>query len=323
MPTVTRRAFARLSLAAPLAALPLAAPFAPVPASAQSVAAGYAPLARIRIGRFTVTALTDGFADMPFAYFTGRPEAEVARTARRMHADHGDGALRLSFNQFLVSDGDSHVLIDTGPAGRFGESGSLPRGLAAAGVAPEEIDAVILTHFHADHISGLVAGGRKAFPNAQVYGDRRDVSYWTDPARRASAPDYLLSSFDAAGEVLRLVPDLQRTDGATRVADGIAIVDLAGHTPGHVGVAIEDGTERLLMTSDMLFHPVVHPRAPDVGFVFEQDPAAAEAMRRRFFQTAADEGTLIAATHMPFPGLGRIVDDGGRYAWLPADWAHG
>lgn len=100
----------------------------------------------------------------------------------------------------------------------------------------------------------------------------------------------------------------------------MSIVDLTGHTPGHIGVRIEDAGQSLIMVSDMLF-PVVHPVATDVSFLFEQDRVAAKTMRDRFFPLAASEGALIAATHMPFPGLGRIVSDRGQHRWEVADWA--
>lgn len=278
------------------------------------------PVARIKIGRFEVTALTDGYTDMPFDYFTGTsPEVIAQASASRFNAD---GGIRLSFNQYLVRDGDQLVLIDTGPASIFNTTGALPSALDSVGVKPEDIDAIIVTHLHMDHISGLVAGGRKVFPNAEVYADVRDVNYWTDPAKRASAPDYLKSSFDASAELVRLYPKLNRTDGEREIARGISIVDLTGHTPGHIGVRIADEGENLVMISDMLFHPTVHPDSSDVGFIFEQDPAAAREMRQRFFPRAAEEKSLIAATHLPFPGLGRIAKDEGRLRWVSADWAH-
>ncbi|MCB1549719.1 MAG: MBL fold metallo-hydrolase, partial [Hyphomicrobiaceae bacterium] len=141
------------------------------------------PMASIRIGRFEVTALTDGYADMPYGYFTGRTAADIQRSAGAVSAARPTG-LRLAFNQFLVRDGAQLVLIDTGPAGAIGDSGRLPAALAAQGVRPADIDAVVLTHLHVDHISGLVAGGRKVFANAEVYADRRDVAHWTDAAKR-------------------------------------------------------------------------------------------------------------------------------------------
>lgn len=320
---LSRRGLLTSLVAAPLAAAPIvgalnATASARVPQSARSLP----PSASLKIGRFEITALTDGYADMPYGFFTGRDPGVIEQAADAVFAARETG-LRLSFNQFLVRDGDQLILIDTGPAGAVGETGDLPAALAALGVTPDDVDAVVLTHLHFDHISGLVAGGRKVFANAEVYADRRDVSHWTDPAKRAAAPDFLKSSFDASAEVVRLYPNLNRIDGEREIARGISIVDLTGHTPGHVGVRITDGDQSLIMVSDMLFHPAVHPGAADVGFAFEQDPAAARQMRERFFPRAAEEKALIAATHMPFPGLGRIARDGGALRWITADWAHG
>lgn len=319
---LTRRGLLTSLAAAPLAAVP-AIGLLQAPAlgrTAQPVRA-LPPVATIRIGRFEVTALTDGYADMPYGYFTGRSPAEVEQSADAVLAARRTG-LRLAFNQFLVRDGDQLILIDTGPAGTLGETGRLPAALATLGVKPADVDAVVLTHLHFDHISGLVAGGRKVFSNAEIFADRRDIAHWTDPARRAAAPDFLKSSFDASAEVVRLYPKLNRIDGEREIARGVAIVDLTGHTPGHIGVRISDGGNSLIMVSDMLFHPALHPAAADVGFVFEQDPAAARQMRERFFPRAAEERALIAATHMPFPGLGRIARDGGTLRWIAENWAH-
>ena len=277
------------------------------------------PLAQIQLGRFTVTALCDGHADMPFSYFPGRSPKEIEEAARAVFAAK-PGGIRLVFNQYLVDDGERRILIDAGPAGTLGKSGQLPSGLQAIGVRPDSIGAVIVTHMHQDHMGGLVAGGQRAFPNAEIYVDRRDVAYWTDPAKRAAAPDFLKSSFDVSADMIRLYPKLQAIDGEREISRGISVVDLTGHTPGHIGVRVEDGGQSLLMVSDMLF-PAVHPRAPEVGFLFEQDVAAARSMRARFFPRAAEEKALIAATHMPFPGLGRIVSDRGELRWLTAEWA--
>lgn len=121
--------------------------------------------------------------------------------------------------------------------------------------------------------------------------------------------------------MVRLYPRLQSIDGERQIMRGITIVDLTGHTPGHIGVRVEDAGQSLIMVSDMLF-PVVHPQATDVYFLFEQDRAAAQAMRDRFYPRAAAEGALLAATHMAFPGIGRIVSDHGSFRWQSADWAY-
>lgn len=289
-------------------------------AAAPAVPVSVTPLAQIRIGRFTVTALTDGYADMPYTFFPGRSAAEVEQAATAQFTARPSG-VRIVFNQYLVEDGGRRILIDAGPAGSIGQTGALPQAFNALGLQRDQIDAVIVTHMHQDHMGGLIADGRNNYPKAELFIDRRDVKHWTDPAKRAGAPDYLQTSFRMAGEVVRLYPRLQAIDGEREIVPGISIVDLTGHTPGHIGVRIEDGGQSLIMVSDMLF-PVVHPGATDVFFVFEQDQAAARAMRERFFPRAASEGALIAATHMPFPGLGRIVDDRGHMRWQVADWAY-
>lgn len=286
---------------------------------AESAPSAVTPLAQIRLGRFTVTALTDGYADMPYDYFPGRsaPEVETAASAQFTARPSG---VRFLFNQYLVEDGERRILIDAGAAGSIGQTGQLPQALAALGLKPGQIDAVIVTHMHQDHMGGLVLGGKNRYPEAELYIDRRDVTHWTDPAKRNGAPDFLQTSFRMAEEVVRLYPRLQAIDGEREIAPGVSIVDLTGHTPGHIGVRIEDGGKSLIMVSDMIF-PVVHPAATDVFFLFEQDRNAAKAMRDRFFPRAASEGALIAATHMPFPGLGRVVSDRGQMRWEVADWA--
>jgi len=314
----SRRSFVASILSAPLATALPSAGAARVP---QSAPKSITPLSRVHVGRFEVTFLSDGFIDFPFSLFTGAPEEEVRRLSAAHFAARPTG-VRRGFTVWLIRDSDRLILVDAGAAGTVSKtSGQLPSALAAVGVKPEMIDAVIVTHMHVDHTAGLIAGGRANFPNAEVYVDRRDIIHFTNPAKAAAAPDLLKSSFATAEQLTRLYPKLQQIEGERQITRGISTIDLSGHTPGQIGVRIEDGGQSLLLVSDMILHPA-HPANPTLGLLFEEDKAAADAARRRFFARAADEQALLAATHMPFPGLGRIVKDGNSLHWLAAEWEY-
>jgi glyoxylase-like metal-dependent hydrolase (beta-lactamase superfamily II) len=212
MTNVSRRAFAFGFPAASIAAGWAVSARTGIAQAATAVSKSVVPTAQVRVGRFTVTALVDGFADMPFDYFPGWEPRQVEETATALSAAK-PGGVRFMFNQYLIDDGERLILVDTGPGGSMGQTGQLGAALQSIGVRPQDIGAVIVTHLHADHIGGLVVGGRKNFPDADVYADRRDVAYWTDPAKRAATPEYLKLSFDASAELVRLYPNLQATDG--------------------------------------------------------------------------------------------------------------
>jgi glyoxylase-like metal-dependent hydrolase (beta-lactamase superfamily II) len=320
MTSITRRSLT-FGLGA-AAALTAASP--PIAARAAARSAVLPTVASRKVGNVEVTAISDGFIDVPFGVFTGAPAQEIEAAFAARFARRPAGMHRLGFTVWLVDDGERLVLIDSGYAGGGAPTtGRLPAALAALGVRPGAIGAVLITHMHADHISGLVAEGGPAFPDADVFVHRADVAHYTDPARAAAAPALMKTSFEATARVVASVPRLQRLDGERALTRVISAVDLSGHTPGHTGYRIADGGESLLIVGDALFHPALHPTRTDLGIVFEPDPPAAERMRKRLFAQAAEERALLAATHMPFPGFGRIVRDGGGLHWAPADWELG
>ncbi|MBL9046569.1 MAG: MBL fold metallo-hydrolase [Tabrizicola sp.] len=318
MAQLTRRGFGAV-----LAAFPIATALAEPVAARSTGPLGFLPaVARYRVGKFEVTVISDGYIDFPYELFSGATPDQVRAAAEAVRAA-GQNGFRASFSTYLINDGERFILVDSGPAGTVSPtSGYLPQVLASLGVSPSSIDAVILSHAHVDHIAGMVAGGRANYAEAEVYIDRRDLATFTDAAVLARAPEILKSSFAAADQLVALYPRLQAIDGAREISPGVSVFDLSGHTPGQIGVRIEDGGESLSLVADMLFHPAAHPALPGLGIVFEMDKALADAARARFFAEAAESGTLVAATHMPFPGVGRIIKDAGALRWLPADWSY-
>lgn len=276
-----------------------------------------------KVGRVEVTAISDGFIDIPLKVFTGAPEAEIDKAFETRFARRPDGTHRMGFTTWLVDDGERLVLIDSGYAGGAETTGRLAEVLATLGVRPEDIDAVLITHMHDDHTSGLIVQDRPAFPNAEVHIHRDDVAYFTDLSHASKAPAILKRSFEMASRVAATIRHLERIDGERVLTPVISTVDLRGHTPGHTGYRISDGGESLLIVGDALFDPAIHPARTDIGIAFEPDPEAAAAMRRRLFPQAAEERALLAATHMPFPGFGRILRDGEKLDWAPEDWELG
>jgi glyoxylase-like metal-dependent hydrolase (beta-lactamase superfamily II) len=315
MTPITRRGLGLGLTATALAALPAAGL-----AQADTSKVALPIISRRKVGKVEITAISDGFFDIPIAVFTGAPTPEIEAAFATHFARRSDGTHRLGFTQWLVDDGERLVLIDSGYAGGTKTTGHLASILATLGVAPKDIAAVLITHMHDDHTSGLVTPeGNAFFPHADVFIHRDDVAYFGDDARAAKAPDLLKRSFEIGKHVAAL-PRLQAYEGERSLTGAISAVDLRGHTPGHMGYRISDGGESLLIVGDALFHPALHPRRTDIGIAFEPDPAAAAAMRRRLFPLAAEERALLAATHMPFPGFGRIIREKDELAWAPADW---
>lgn len=301
-----------------LAAAPLAASTAPVLARGTTAPAALQAVASLRIGRVTVHFLSDGPNETPLDWWVGAPPAEIARRVAALQ--NGDTrSLWLNITAWLVDDGERLVLIDTGAGtGAFPLTGRLQATLRALGVAPRDIDVVAITHTHFDHLSGLVADGRPVFSEAELLLPRADAALFTDPGRRAAAPEFLHSSFDLTTEAVRTYRRVNRIDAERAITPYITSVDLNGHTPGHTGFRISDGGQTLLISADALFSPAFHPDSDEIRIAFEMDREASQRMRRRLFDRAVEEHALLASSHMPFPGLGRIAKDGGRFAWVPA-----
>jgi len=317
---LSRRTLLSAGAATALAAAtpPFATALGAAPARAQ--APGFQ---RTRVGEAVVTALLDGAIDIaPQWWVNVEPEALQAALERQFLPT--DAPLRISVNAYVIETAETTIAIDIGAAGFFGPTaGHWPKAFDAAGYRPEDIDLVLLTHAHPDHIGGLIAGDTAVFPRAEVKVNAAELDYWTSSDHEAAAPDYARPWFGAVRTLARLYGDRLTTfAGDVAVAPGVTAVPLPGHTPGHGGFVLESAGDRLFFWGDVTDFLALQLANPSATLIFDVDKALGEESRRRAFEVAVAERMEIAGSHVVFPSFGHIAREDGRLRFVPSRWRH-
>jgi glyoxylase-like metal-dependent hydrolase (beta-lactamase superfamily II) len=279
---------------------------------------------RYKVGSYEVTALTDGVARRPldagFVRNASLEEVQGALTDAFLPIDK----LPITFTTLVVNTGSRLVLIDAGTGGRMAATaGQLYENMAAAGVDPRAIDTVVVSHFHPDHIGGIrLKEGGLAFPNAEVAAPEAEWAFWMDDGQMSRAPEGMKNAFKIARTVFEpMAKDVRRYKGEAELAPGLTAIPAAGHTPGHTAFRLSSDKDQLIVWSDTTNHPSLFVRNPGWRVVFDMDPEAAEATRRRMLDMVAADRLLVAGYHFPFPAVGHIAQRGGReYAFVPEMW---
>lgn len=261
---------------------------------------------RRRIGDMVVTAIFDGMVEIPLGAATNIPPED----ARRLQ----DESLRpyppmLPTSLFAITRGDETVLIDAGGAPELDEQLGLGRSnLLTAGIDPNRVRTVMMTHLHTDHYGGLVlSDGSAAYPNAELAILSDDHRFRFSAAE--PPPDYLKRAVAPYSDRLRLIE-------AGTILPGIEAVPLPGHTPGHTGFVAGSGDERLLIWGDVVHLPAIQFAHPEVSLSYDIDGDLAATSRKLAFDRGSKEGLLVAGMHMDFPCFGHVVTDGDAYRWI-------
>jgi glyoxylase-like metal-dependent hydrolase (beta-lactamase superfamily II) len=284
-----------------------AAPPAPAAVAEAPPPPAPANVKTFQIGELPAVALRDGSLEVPNdnkVFAVGRTPAEVAAvlSAAGLPADK----LNLNIAPLLVKTTDRVLLFDTGAAGNFGPgAGQLAVSFGEAGIDPQSVTDIFISHSHGDHAGGLVnAEGALAFPNAKIHLSKPE---WK--ALSANEP--------MAALVAAIKPKVEAfTPGAELVPGVVKAVEIKGHTPGHSGYLITSGAESLLYIGDTAHHYVVSVQKPDWTIAFDGDAPTAQKSRADLIAASAASGQRIYAVHFPFPGLGKFEKQGDHFAWV-------
>ncbi|MEM9224312.1 MAG: MBL fold metallo-hydrolase [Pseudomonadota bacterium] len=273
-----------------------------------------------KIGDIDIIGLHDGYWERPLdPGFVGNAELVDVQDALEA-GGHPRDLLPINFAQTLIRSGDRTILVDAGTGAQLAPTaGTMMDHLAAAGVAPESVDTILISHFHPDHIFGLMAkeDNAQVFKNAQILVPEPEIAFWTDPATIAALPENRKGLANRIVATLGSWDNVDRyKDGAT-VAPGVVAQAAYGHTPGHTAFVVSSGNDSLVIAADIANIPALFVANPGWHATFDMDKAEAEAARRKLFDQVIADGSIIAGYHFGFPNAGKLEKDGSGYAFTP------
>ncbi|MBX9845362.1 MAG: MBL fold metallo-hydrolase [Xanthobacteraceae bacterium] len=278
---------------------------------------------RYRLGDTQLTAIDDGtwFVKIDDDLVRNADTAAVNRALAAAFLP--PNILPVSFTVLLVNTGSKLVMIDAGTGGQIADTaGVMLANLAVAGIEPKAVDAIVISHFHPDHINGIkTKDGEKVFPNAEILVPEPEWTFWMDEARMNTAPDRIKLYFRNARRIFAdLEKEVRRFRPGAEVAPGITSIPAFGHTPGHTAFSIASRNQSMLVMGDAVRNPYLFARHPDWQPAFDMDGALGAKTRRQMLDRAAADRMLVEAYHFPFPACGHIARSGKGYELVPAPW---
>jgi glyoxylase-like metal-dependent hydrolase (beta-lactamase superfamily II) len=271
-----------------------------------------------RVGDITCRLFDDGWSAplLPSAMFPAAEPTDLQSSV--VGRTEPDGRLRTQYRCLLLTTAAGIVLVDTGyghdrPQPPVGRTGLLLGGLAAAGVAADDIDIVVLSHAHADHIGGLIHRGALTFPRARHVMLRQEWEHWTSDTALSAMPDRMAAPARATLPRLAASGLLDVVEGACTITDGVQLVPAPGHTPGHCAVTISSNGENTLFLGDAVYDPVQFAH-PEWSGVVDTDRDIAAHTRRRLLDAVSGSGSLVVGYHLATTG--QVDGLGDAFAWI-------
>ncbi|MDR3112268.1 MAG: MBL fold metallo-hydrolase [Elusimicrobiota bacterium] len=242
-----------------------------------------------RVGQLTFISLQDVPTDMGINLVLN----SNVQVVKEIFA--GNNSLPASINTFLVQINGKNILIDSGT-----NSGNIAKNLNSIGINPENIDAILLTHMHGDHIGGLIDNaGSKVFKNADIFVSKDELDYWVSTAR-AILPISVKKLYDSRIKFL---------EWGKNIFTEIKAVKAVGHTPGHTAFEITSNGEKLLVIGDLMHIVALQTADPSFSITYDIDPNLAAKTRAEILKYAYENNIIIAGMHVPFGGVGKLTKD--------------
>jgi glyoxylase-like metal-dependent hydrolase (beta-lactamase superfamily II) len=313
-----------LTAASTAAAFGLSRPLAFVGEAFAQAATPAGPAAKsFKVGDVQMTMLYDGFVDRPNAAgFVRNASVDDIKTALKA-ARLPEGSIPNYFTVPAARTGGKTVLFDAGTGGQVGAgTGLLGESMKAAGMSAADIDTVLISHFHPDHIFGLMAKdtNEPVYPKAEIVMPETEYQWWTEAGVLAKLPEArhgLAKRIQAVFPGWKSKGRIRLVGNDVEVAPGVRSIATPGHTPGHTSWRVTSGNAQLIVLADVVTFDPVFLRNPGWQPAFDADGALAEANRRRLLEQVVADRAMVAAYHFVFPAAGTIAKDGQGYTFAP------